>query len=48
MQATEEDLEWGDIEKSIKIILKAHDENDEQSIRSLLLKNVDGYNPVKN
>ena len=48
MQATEEDLEWADIEKSIKIILKAHDENDEQSIRSLLLKNVDGYNPVKN
>jgi len=45
MQATEVDLEWAEVEKSIKIIQKAHEEHDEKSVRSLLLKNVDGYKP---
>ncbi len=48
MQATELDLEWALVEKSIKIIQKAHEDHDEQSVRSLLLKNVDGYKPAKN
>ena len=48
MQATEVDLEWVEVEKSIKIIQKAHEEHDEQSVRSLLLKNVDGYKPAEN
>lgn len=48
MQATEEDLEWVEVEKSIKIIQKAHEEHDEQSVRLLLFKNVDGYKPVEN
>ena len=48
MQATEVDLEWVEVEKSIKIIHKAHEQHDEQSVRSLLLKNVDGYKPAEN
>ena len=48
MQAREADLEWTEIEKSIKIIRKAHEKHDEQSVRSLLLKNVDGYKPAEN
>ncbi len=48
MQATEIDLEWIEIENSIKIIQKAHDEHDEESVRSLLLKNIDGYKPSEN
>ena len=47
MQAREVDLEWAEVEKSIKIIQKAHEEHDEQSVRSLLLKNVDGYKPAE-
>ncbi|MBF90979.1 MAG: polysaccharide biosynthesis protein [Flavobacteriales bacterium] len=45
MQAKEVDLEWAEVEKSIKLIQKAHEEHDEKSVRSLLLKNVDGYKP---
>ena len=48
MQATEVDLEWAEVEKAIKIIKKAHEQNDEQSIRSLLIKNIDGYKPADN
>ena len=48
MQATEVGLEWLEVEMSIKIIQKAHEEHDEQSVRSLLLKNVDGYKPAEN
>ena len=48
MQATEVDLEWAEVEKSIKIIQQAHEDHDEQSVRSLLLKNVDGYKPAEN
>ena len=48
MQATEVGLEWLEVEKSIKIIQKAHEEHDEQSVRSLLLKNIDGYKPAEN
>ena len=31
MQATEVDLEWAEVEKSIKIIQQAHEDHDEQS-----------------
>lgn len=48
MQATEVGLEWLEVEMSIKIIQKAHEEHDEQSVRSLLLKNIDGYKPAEN
>tara|TARA_B100001115_G_scaffold183908_1_gene184256 strand:- start:1075 stop:2934 length:1860 start_codon:yes stop_codon:yes gene_type:complete len=48
MQAKEVDLEWAEVEKSIKLIQKAHEEHDEQSVSSLLLKNVDGYIPAEN
>ena len=48
MQATEVDLNWSVVKESIQIIQKAHENHDEEVVRELLLKHVNGYKPAKN
>ena len=48
MQAKEAKLSWQDIQKSISIIIDSHQNLNEEKIRNLLLKKVEGFKPVIN
>ena len=48
MQAKEAKLSWQDVQKSISIIIDSHQNLNEEKIRNLLLKKVEGFKPVIN
>ena len=48
MQAKEAKLSWQDVQKSIKIIIDSYQNLNEEKIRNLLLKKVEGFKPVIN
>ena len=48
MQAKEAKLSWQDVQKSISIIIDSHQNLNEEKIRNLLLKKVEGFKQVIN
>ena len=46
MQANEANLSWQDVQKSISVIMKSHQNLNDEKIKNLLLEKVEGFKPV--